>query len=396
MRNSLKTQMMNINKQKTMKRITQIFRMLLGVVALILTALIAIGRLAWRDIRSWWKNRSKSFRCSVVTIVILIFGCIVAREAYDIYDDAYGRDYYWDRELSDNITLRSFCDNKWKVYDDVAEKYTTPRLNWVVEMPDNDSLAVYALPNRRGYLSVNTGRIIIDAESNNYRKAWVFSEGLAAVMKDGKIGFINARNEVVIPFQFDFPTDEECVRECGYLFHDGYCAMTNADGDWGLIDKSGRWVVAPAYEEIWTPDNGYRVIIKDGKYGVLDSACSVLYPAEYQHLCVVSDGFVLTRDGRMWQVDYEGEIVKPFMYENTYYLNYPIGYNDCGDIEYAFADYVKYEILDRYGVMNRITGRPVTPAIYSDINMLSAELFEVQHPESYDWYLVNTGGVAVK
>ncbi len=49
-----------------MKRLTQIFQALLGVVALILTALIAAGRLAWRTIRNWWKNRSKWVRCVIV------------------------------------------------------------------------------------------------------------------------------------------------------------------------------------------------------------------------------------------------------------------------------------------------------------------------------------------
>ena len=45
-----------------------------------------------------------------------------------------------------------------------------------------------------------------------------------------------------------------------------------------------------------------------------------------------------------------------------------------------------------YGVMNRITGEPITPAIYSDINMLSKDLFEVQKTESSDWLLMDTNG----
>ena len=34
---------------------------------------------------------------------------------------------------------------------------------------------------------------MIDAEANNYRKAWVFSEGLAAVMKEGKIALLSGQ-----------------------------------------------------------------------------------------------------------------------------------------------------------------------------------------------------------
>lgn len=45
--------------------------------------------------------------------------------------------------------------------------------------------------------------------------------------------------------------------------------------------------------------------------------------------------------------------------------------------------------------MNRITGEPITPAIYSGINMLSRDLFEVQEHDSYDWYLLDTKGNVV-
>lgn len=374
-----------------MKRLTQIFQALLGVAALILTALVAAGRLAWRTIRNWWKKRSKWLRCSIATILILIPVGFVALVGYALYEDAYGRDY-WDRILSESVTLHSFSDNKWRVYNRQACEYTTGKLNWVSEAPETDSLAVYALPGKRGYININTGHIIIDAEANDYRKAWVFSEGLAAVMKDGKIGFINANNEVVIPFQFDY-TDKCRMYDFGYLFHNGYCIMTNNDGDLGLIDKSGNWVVEPSYDEIRAPQEwGYRVIVNDGKYGVLDSTCNVVYLVEYDNIDILPDGFILNKDGRKWQVDLSGNIIQPFIYDGTYYLNYPVGYNENGDIQYAFADYLKYEVAGRYGIMNRITGEAITPAIYSDINMLSQEIFEVQDSESYDWYLIDTAG----
>ena len=371
-----------------MKRLTQIFLALLGVAALIFTAIIAFGRIAWRTIRNWWKRRSKWLRCSVATILILI---PVSFVAYALYEDAYGRDY-WDRKVSDNVTLHSFSDNKWRVYNNSTKEYITEKINWMSETPEGDSLAVYALTGKRGYINVNTGSVVIDAEANNYCKAWVFSEGLAAVMKDGKIGFINANNEVVIPFRFDY-SDECRMYDFGYLFHNGYCIMTNADGDLGLIDKSGNWVVEPSYDEIWSPHkSGYRVIVNDNKHGVLDSKCAVVYPAEYGYISIIHDGFVLTKGGRQWQVDFEGNTVQPFMFDGTYYLNYPIGYNESGEIKYAFADFLKYEVMNCYGIMNRITGEPVTPAIYSDVNMLSKDLFEVQEYDSYDWYLLDTKG----
>ena len=377
-----------------MKRLTQIFQALLGVAALMLTTLIAVGRLAWRTICYWWRDRSGWLRRSIVITFALISICFVARVAYIIYDDAYGRDYYWDKDLSRHITLRSFSDNKWRVYNKLTQEYTTKRINWVSDVVENDSLAVYALPNKRGYINVYTGDIVIDAEANAYRKAWVFSDGLAAVMKEGKIGFVNTSNEVVIPFQFDY-TDRCRMYDFGYVFHNGYCAMTSADGALGLIDKSGNWVVEPIYDEIWAPCNEYRVVVKDGMYGILDAKCDVVYPTEYDRVDIQSVGFVLNKEGRKWSVDFEGNIVQSFMFDGTYYLNYPIGYDECDDVEYAFADYLKYEVLNNYGIMNRITGEPITPAIYSDINMLSKDLFEVRERDSYDWYLLDSRGQVV-
>ena len=375
-----------------MKRLTQIFQALLGVAALILTAFVAFGRLAWSTIRNWWKKRSKWLRCSIATILILIPVGFVALVGYTLYEDAYGRDY-WDRKLSENVTLRSFSDNKWRVYNRQTCVYTTEKINWVSEAPETDSLAVYALPGKRGYINVNTGCVEIDAEQNDYCKAWVFSEGLAAVMKnDGKVGFINTHNEVVIPFQFDY-SDECHMADFAYIFHNGYCAMTNAYGALGLIDKSGSWVIEPYYDEILVPHtSGYRLIVKDNKHGVLDSNCALVYPAEYDCINILNDGFVLTNGGRKWQVDFAGNIIRSFMYDNTYYLNYPIGYNESGEIQNAFADFVKYEVMNSYGIMNRFTGEPITPAIYSDINMLSKDLFEVQEYNSYDYLLLDTKG----
>lgn len=377
-----------------MKQLTQIFQTLLGVVALILTAIIAFGRLTWRTIRNWWKKRSKWFHHSIVTIIILIPIGLAALVAYACYEDKYGRDYC-DMDLSDNISLHSFSDNTWRVYNNTTEEYITDKINWISSVPENDSLAVYALSDKRGYINVNTGRIVIDAAANDYHKAWVFSDGLAAVMKDGKIGFINAKNEVVIPFQFDY-TDDCRMYNFGYIFHNGYCAMPNTNGDLGLINKTGNWVVEPAYDEIWAPHtSGYRVIIKDNKHGVLNADCVEVYPAEYGYINILPEGFVLAKEGKQWQEDFERNIVKPFMFDNTYYLNYPTEYNDCGEIKYALSDFVKYGVINSYGIMNRITGEPITPAIFSEINMLSKDLFEVRESDKYEWYLLDAKGNVV-
>lgn len=308
--------------------------------------------------RRQWKRCSKWVRAVLAAFLILIPVGVMSLIAYAFYSNEYGRWYLRDEPLSKNVVAHGFQDYKYRVYNKCTGKYTTKKINWVSDAPESDSLAVYALPNRRG--------------------------------------FINAKNEVVIPFQFDYSYNCRMCDFC-YLFHNGYCIMTNKDGDLGLIDQKGNWVVEPVYDEIWAPHkSGYRIVVNDGRHGILDSLCSTIYPTEYDYVDVLSDGFILTQGGKKWQVDFDGNTIQSFLFDGTYYLHYPIGYNECGDVQYAFADYLKYRVMDCYGIMNRTTGNPITPAIYSDVNMLSKDLFEVQELESNDWYIVDIQGNVVQ
>jgi hypothetical protein len=378
-----------------MKTLSKIFQALLGVVALSLTALIAGGRLAWRSIRNRWKMASKWVRRTIVASFFLIALAFAALVAYAIYDDTMGR-WYSDKTLSDDVVVYYFADDTYRVYNKSIEKYTTPRIDWVTDAASGDSLGVYAVGGRRGYINVKNGEIIINAKTNDYEKAWVFSDGLAAVMKDGKVGFINVDNELVIPFQFDYSSNR--WGDTGYLFHDGYCVMTNKDGKFGLIDISGNWVVEPEYDELWNAHKtGNRIVVNDGKHGVLDSCGNVVYPTEYFYIDIWEDGFVLTKDGRKWQEDYEGNIVNPFVIDGVNcYMKYPVSYSNENGVEYALSDYAEYFVNRNSGIMNRITGRPITPALFEDVNMISDKLFEVQDAETYDWYIIDIDGNIVK
>ena len=310
-----------------------------------------------RAICDWWKKRKKWLRCMLVAM--FIFVAIVPT-----------------------------------VYRTVS-RYTNYYVMSIV--PENDSLAVYAQNGKRGYMNVNTGEFLISARKNNYTKAWIFSEGLAAVMKDGKIGFINVKNEVVIPFKFDFM--QTWWFDSAYIFKDGYCIMGKEDGSLGVIDTTGQWVIEPVYDEIYRPyeDNEAWCVVKEEMYGLYDSDMNMLYPAEYRHIFRLSDGYAFVKDGKKWHVDFEGNVVHPFMFDMTFPLGCHYGCDECNELQCTPSNYMKYEVMGRYGIMNRDTGKPITPAIYADVEMISDELFAVQGiQEFYGWYLLDINGNEVK
>ena len=104
------------------------------------------------------------------------------------------------------------------------------KIDWM--QSSRDSFAVFCSENKRGYYNTNTGKIAIAPQ---YRRAWIFSEGLAAVQKDGNIGFIDHSGKTVIDFIFPYhgnPLSE-------FVFMNGYCVVADSTGQCGVINTKG-------------------------------------------------------------------------------------------------------------------------------------------------------------
>ena len=79
--------------------------------------------------------------------------------------------------------------------------------------------------------------------------AQFFSEGLAYVEQEGKKGFINKKGDMVICdslLRFEMP----CIN--------GLIIVRNADRDYGLIDKKGKFVVNPQFKAM-IPDGDWYI-----------------------------------------------------------------------------------------------------------------------------------------
>lgn len=351
-------------------------------------ALIGAGVLFIEKVMGIFRKCSKAVRISIITLLCLYATLIITRKVYRIIDRNFGRYEWCDEHICGSIWKHKFNNNKIRLYNKSTGKYTTPKINWISDVSDNDSIVVYALPNKRGYLNVHTGEITIEADE--YQKAWIFSEGLAAVVKDGMIGFINRNNEVVIPFKFALPKYDR--DEINYIFRSGYCVMTDVNGKLGLIDKTGNWVLEPGYDYISSPRNGYREVY-DGLYGILGPDLKPYKPTIYDNIYINLDGTVnLSKDGKMWMEDFDGNVIIPFMYDYSFYLEYPEKCYSNEEEYYVLSDYAVYHIDNKVGIMNRKTGKPLTKALYDAVNMISKDIFEVQLPNSFKWIVLDLEG----
>lgn len=97
-----------------------------------------------------------------------------------------------------------------------------------------------------------------------------FAEGLARFVEGDKVGFFDESGARVIPARLDFARGfaggraafcAGCTRKCEA---DGeHCGMVG--GKWGLIDRTGKEVVAPRFDQIGDVEAGVAEAVLAGK-----------------------------------------------------------------------------------------------------------------------------------
>ena len=342
--------------------------------------------------RFWVKTRKVlNISWKVALVVIGLFAAlIIACAIHEQKNDHYGKDaHYWDRDLSENICVHVFSYENARVYDRKAEKYVTPRLKWVACTPDKDSLTVFCdKDGKRGFLNVNTGKIAIEGK---YEHAWIFSEGLAAVVEPGgKMGFIDGNGEYVIAPEFGYIDSHD------YVFKHNVCCIANLDGNQGLLSRDGKWVLPQEYSYIdYIEATDMFVPEKDGKEGLLkNGSFEWVYPVEYDDISWTDapsgKGYILYKNFHSWHVAMDGTVIDEFLVDDTQELRYMIKYNSDAADEYAISDkVVSFRVYGLWGVMDKQTGKVLIPAKYGNVEMVSKDIIKCSlESDQYDDYVL--------
>lgn len=234
------------------------------------------------------------------------------------------------------------------------------KFDWTSSSP-NDSLGVFCSNGKRGYYNSYTGKIVVPAQ---YRRAWVFSEGLAAVQKNGMIGFINRKGEVVIPFRYPYhgnPLSE-------FVFDNGHCIVADTTGKCGVINRKGDWVIQPKYDNI----DAYE------EYVIAFSA------------------------GVRKQLTYEEKVINSFVVDNIQALTFTEKEryeNKDGEIVYLDIEVktglFSYSVGGRCGLMDA-NCRRLTGPLYSRIIAVDENMYRALLLDSYSEVILNGRGEVMK
>ena len=121
----------------------------------------------------------------------------------------------------------------------------------------------------------------------NYEQVRHFSNSMSAFKQDGKWGYMNSWTQVEIKPQY-----EDC-RD----FSNGYAAVKQ-NGLWGYINRLGNVVIPPHFQRAMDfNSDGLAIVMKDGKFGVINAKGTSLAGFMFDEIGAYSDGFALAKAG---------------------------------------------------------------------------------------------------
>lgn len=327
-------------------------------------------------------------------LIALCFGILVAGLWYD---KNYGRDEWEDENLSADVVVEAFNDGRVRVRNTRTGRRTTPKLSWVSGVPERDSLTVFCSKDRRGFLNVKDGEIVIPAR---YARAWQFSEGLGAVLgENGKVGFIDRENKLVIPYEIPYE------RGLDYIFKDGYCTVARWDEKAGsyiyaVYDRNGGTVLPWGCTYVSDPNSdGYRIVRDADGERLYDREYRQVFPDAFEDISFSTEGggVYLTRNHAKQLVDYTGKVIEHFVIDGTRPLKYMVKYNDGDDDEYELlTDVAVYLVNSWEGLLDLRTGKAITPAKYWVISMASKDLLEARLGYGNESVILNKRGTIIE
>ena len=289
------------------------------------------------------KKKKKSILKRI--IILLVVAAIAGVGAWLIYEAYYAENEYYYYEYGDEPggEYVSYSRGTSNIINPTTKEVIVKDIDWCHYSSDSEEepIVLFAKEGKRGFCNIETNEIIV--QPTTYTKAWIFSEGLAAVEKDGYIGFVNTKGKVAINFKFSYrgnPLSE-------FVFHDGHCVVADSSNKIGVINNRGKWVIKPLYDHVELAKE-YAIVYNDGEFKK--------------------------------QLDFNGNVLQDGIIDYINNLYYEVSYNDLqtGEPQTGYAkinDYYEYRVGGYSGLIDS-QGGFITPPIYTDITGLTPTMFK--------------------
>jgi len=243
--------------------------------------------------------------------------------------------------------------------------------HWIYTDKIDDNIPIVAeLDGKEGYINTKNEWVI----PPTYRDAFAFRQGLAKIREvRDYIYYINLKGEPVIQ-DFDAnviePSDNTYIvgvrKECKYMVYDlngnlldTYNLLRNnwsddaifavkKGGKWGYIDGYGKVIIPLEYEEVRNFSEGLAAVRKDGKWGYINLKNEVVIPIEFTNEVgfFKNGGAEYYTDRGAGLINLKGEIIAEPKYNSIEYIKGNVAIVSFDGYNYLY-DFVKEKKLKR-------------------------------------------------
>ncbi|MBL0308370.1 MAG: WG repeat-containing protein [Bacteroidetes bacterium] len=219
----------------------------------------------------------------------------------------------------DNSHIREAWENLYLLYTmDATEDLYRQFMEEFPEYPDRARVAKdmelahidlkpYQQGDKWGYAVQPTKDSISIIIPFQYEEAYDFHCGLAAVR-------LKPCSDRCTYFYIDKTDHRAIIRDFNYAgdFADGYAVAGtgNCEEDsclYGIINKSGTWVVPPSYDELNDPTEGLYLVSKNERYGFINHSGKIAISIRYSDAVPFSEGVAaVALDSNWFFIDHAG------------------------------------------------------------------------------------------
>lgn len=163
---------------------------------------------------------------------------------------------------------------------------------------------------------------------DKYDETWAESpsQGRIIVSKGGKLGIIDTSNKVIMPFNNKYSSIES--------FSEGAAPVMSKAGKWGFIDKEGKEIIAPQYDGtnghfggVYGFSEGLAGMEKGGKWGYITKTGKVAIPFVYDEIRPFKEGVAGVLKGNKWGfINGVNKTIIPFKYADSNVERYSVNY----------------------------------------------------------------------
>jgi len=274
----------------------------------------------------------------------------------------------------------------------------------------NDYALVYTTP-KDGVIKVGiinkSGKVVVPAIYQWLESTGNFSDGLAAMARNGKYGFVDTTGRVIAQFNYDkvesFRNGIAKVwvgqQQVGYINRKGkevipanFAAMDQAnlrryydefiiglrDSMQHVFDYSGKEISTLNYKTIseFNENDKSFIVSINNKFGILDSNFRIIIPTGYESLEMIFPGKIAARkQGKIGFINQAGKLLYSFGYDSID----PFESDHVNAYENGLAE---VRINGKKGLINSY-GKLVVPVIYDKIESFSHSLAVVKRNGKY-------------